>query len=73
MSWWIDLQKICCGKWTSVIQQNTKRDDYNVGKGKQTSYMATAVDKLREGSSDQSFLPVDEKQTATESSYIPSL
>jgi hypothetical protein len=40
-------------------------------KGKWTSYVATAVDAHGEGSSDQSFLPVNEEQTATENSYIP--
>jgi hypothetical protein len=36
-------------------------------------YIFLEVDEHGEGSSDQSFLPVSEVQTATENSYIPGV
>jgi len=37
------------------------RGDYNSRERKWTSYVAAAVDKYREGGSDQSFFPVSEE------------
>jgi len=55
------LAKEAAVEETSCIQQNTKRGVYNAREGKWTSYVATAVDKYREGGSDQSFFPVSEE------------
>ena len=57
-------------RWSSFIQQDAKRGDFNGKEGKWTAYVATAVDEYSEGGSDQSLFTVSEEQTTAENCCI---